>query len=192
MQRNLQLKENIKTDFSVSHSVTTSWSMKDFHFHDVFEIYYTKTQGVKYFVNDTMYETIGRDLFVFNNSDLHKSFVLEDLTYERYLVLFRHEYVLETFSNGTDLLECFLSRSKNFNHHIILSAEQAQALEDMLKKAKYYCDNQVYGSDVYKIISLAEILLFVNQTFNSLSDLKNNSQYHCLIKELGLSSSTYG
>lgn len=180
MNKLLSLKENIKTDFTISHSISTLWTMSNFHFHDVFEVYYAMSERIKYFVNDKVFALGKGDLLVFNNTDLHKCMVPPDIAYERYVVLFSLEYIQDLCSEETDLLECFLNRNPNFCHAIHLSDEQTQALLPLFKKAEFYCNNPVYGSDIYKKITLTEILLLINSFYRSANMLciyENEGEY---------------
>jgi AraC-type DNA-binding domain-containing proteins len=47
MENNQMLKTNIQTDFSVQHNISTNMVMKDYHFHDVFEIYCTLSERIR-------------------------------------------------------------------------------------------------------------------------------------------------
>lgn len=158
-------KEDIRTTYSIGHSITTGWSMNRYHFHDVFEIYFTATSGVRYFINDKVYTTQGRDLFLFTSRDIHKSLVPADLPYDRYVLTFKPEYVQRLFPGGTDLLACFLGRSGHDNCHLVLSDRQVEKLVALFDKAEYYFMNNPYGADIYRQLYLTEILLLVNEYF---------------------------
>jgi AraC-like DNA-binding protein len=141
--------------------------MKDFHFHDCCEIYYALSDNIKYFVGDCVYDIHKGDVFVFNNMELHKTLVPENALYERYIVLFNPSYISSFSTDCTDLLECFLNRNSSFSHVVGLSIEQQATLLSLLKKGEYYCNNPVYGQEVYKKIALCEILLFVNNLYRT-------------------------
>lgn len=161
------LKEHIDTDFFIRHNISTSWNMSQFHFHDVFEIYYAMSDGVKYFVDDKVYEVKKGDLFVFNNMDLHKTIAPADTIYERYIITFRHEFIENLSTPQTDLLECFLNREPDFVHRIHLNFEQSSNLLEMFKKAEKYTAPDVYGADIYKKLVLTEILIVINSYYHS-------------------------
>lgn len=167
MANNPLLKDNITDEFSVSFNQSRAWEMRDFHFHDVFEIYLAMTEGVRYFVNDRAFTLQKGDLLVFNNMDLHKTMVGKDVLYERYIVLFNPDYIRDLSTPDTDLLECFLNRGPGFVHVIHLSEQQAEALLKLCEKAAYYLSNPVYGSEIYKKLVLAELLLLVNSFYRS-------------------------
>ncbi len=153
-------------DFEVKHIKTRGSQMMDIHFHDIFEIYIALTDNIKYFVGNRLYIVNRGDIFVFNNLDLHRSIVPPDVEYERMMVLFKHEYIQGMSSPETDLLECFLKRGPDFCHHNTLSNSEMLSFSALMKKASYYLGNNVYGSDIYRKTTLAEILLLVNSVYS--------------------------
>jgi AraC-type DNA-binding domain-containing proteins len=175
MENNKMLKTNIQTDFLVQHNISTNFVMRDFHFHDVFEIYCTLSNGVRYFVKDRIFNLGKGDIIIFNNMDLHKSLVSLDVEYERYIVLFRPEYIQDMSTAHTNLLEYFLNRSPDFPYVLHLNELQLKSFLLLLDKAQCYCDSPVYGVEIYKRIILVEILLFVNQLYREADPLPNPS-----------------
>ena len=171
MKNDMLLKENIETVFTVQHNISTHWTMHDYHFHDVFEIYLTLTDGVRYFVNDRAFNLQKGNVLVFNNMDLHKTLVSADRTYERCIVLFKPEYIQDLSTVHTDLLECFLNRGADFPYVLQLDESQLETLMHLLKKAQDHCDNPGYGSEIYKKIILCEILLFINKLYRNAAPL---------------------
>ena len=128
MQKNNMLKERIEHDIFISHGISTAWVMYNFHFHDAFEIYLAMTDNIKYFVGDRIYSVNKGDLFIFNNMDLHKTLAPSDMPYERYVLTFKSEYIMDLNTGKTDLLECFLNRNPGFSHMIHLSEKQYEII----------------------------------------------------------------
>lgn len=162
------LKENINKDFETWHRVDTTWVMKDFHFHDAFEIYFAMSDGVQYFIEDSVYTTCRGDLFVFSNMDLHKTVVPAGSVYERYITTFMPGYIEAMSSERTDLLECFLDRPANFSYQLHLTDEQQMELTALFEKAILYSrESDTYGSDIYKKLVLTQMLLLVNTFYRN-------------------------
>lgn len=161
------IKEVFSTDFSVSHQISSNWTMKDFHFHDSYEIYYAMSDNVKYFVEDRVYEVKKGMLFVFNSSEIHRTLVPDNIDYERYILLLKPEYIQDIPSIDSDLLEVFFNRTSDFYHGIMLSVEQQEKIVSLFERARYYIDNSVYGAETYKKLVLAEILLFINEIYRT-------------------------
>lgn len=173
MGQNILLKENISTDFQVWHSKDTTWIMKDYHFHDAFEIYLSLSDGVQYFIQDSVYPVQKADLFVFNNMDLHKTVAPSEANYERYVATFMPAYIETMSSEKTDLLECFLDRPDHFCYRVHLTEEQYFSLIALFEKVIYYSShNQEYGAEIYKKLLLTKILLQVNSYYRNGSNEK--------------------
>ncbi len=161
------VKDNIRSDFFISHNISTQWLMREYHFHDVFEIYYALSEGLKYFVNDKVYEVNPGDLFIFNNMDLHKTVVPSNVPYDRFILVFHPDYIRDLSSDVTDLLEFFMCRPLDFSHKIHLEQEKQQQLLSLFDKAIGYQQTSEYGADIYRKIILAEVLLLINQQYRA-------------------------
>lgn len=159
---NPYFKDKIREDFSANFLCTKGWGMQDYHFHDGFEINFPLTEDHKWFAGDRLYTVKKGDLFLFNTMDLHKALIPPDVQYERYILSFKPEYIDFLSTEETNLLDCFTRRDSEFSHCIHLNCEDTEKLLSLLNKAVYYCNNDIYGSDIYKKTTLAEILLFIN------------------------------
>ncbi len=182
MERLLSYKASIPKNFNIEHNTSRGYTMENYHFHDVFEIYYalSTSNDITYFVEDTIYPIKKGDVFIFNNMDLHKTVVPRNVVYDRYIITFTPEYVQGISTPSTDLLECFMNRGCNFSHRIYSEEIVNYNLLPLINKLEYYHKNDSYGSDVYKKITLAEILLIINKACNNnknihqpLNDIKN-------------------
>ncbi len=155
------------SDLTLSHKIDDTYTMNSLHFHDVFEIYFARTDGLEYFVNNRIYTVQQNDLFVFNHLDLHKIGLPQGVRYDRYIITFNRSYIDNYSTKTTDLLKCFTDRDPNFNHKVHLSDEEAENYLKLFEKADEYKSHAVYGEDVHQKFCLAEILIFVNRLFYS-------------------------
>lgn len=156
------LKEN---GFLINRNANVGWNMKKYHFHDFYEINYSLSDNVNFFVGDRIYPVRKGTLFVFNTMDLHRSVSADGAVYERYVVYFNPEFVQDLCTPQTNLLDCFVNRRPGFSHCVRLTAEQSGELLALFDKAERCCSTGLFGRDVYKKIILAEILLYVNTLF---------------------------
>jgi AraC-like DNA-binding protein len=168
MKTDKDFKKIFDTDFSLSHHIDDSYSMDTFHFHNVFEIYFACTGGLKYFVENRIYPVEKNDLFVFNHFDLHRIGIAPGIRYERSIIIFNPDYISSLSTDSTDLLECFLNRKPNFSHRLHLTNEQADAYSALFQKAQQLFHTDEYGADIRKKIALAEILLFINLLYREI------------------------
>lgn len=180
MKHNPAYWRNFTKEFSIRCSESSDYIPLDFHFHDVFEIYFAMTDGVTFFVDDKIYPVKKGDLFIFNDRDLHKAFVPPGTSYMRYTLTFKPEYILNYCTQDTDLLDCFINREQDFSHRLSLDQKQSDMLVAMFDKAKYYRTVETYGADVHRKMALAEILLYTNTLYQSNRQLpshKNVQEY---------------
>lgn len=149
------LREFINTDFTTEYKVDTEWSTADFHSHDVFEVYYSMSDGIKFFIGDKVYPVEKGDIFIFNHLDLHKCMVPANTTYKRYIMIFRPEFIQDLSTPSTDLLDCFLNRGSDFCHRIHPAEQQSQAILQLLRKAESCSGSLTAGNTESRRGSLA-------------------------------------
>ncbi len=152
--------------FRIVHNISSGSTMGNFHAHDYFEICYLLSDGVRVLVEDKVFSVGKGDLFVFNTADLHKIVVPLDVSYDRYVLLFKPDYLSGFSTPRTDLFECFHKRTPDFSYQIRLLPQQSEKLITLFEKAKFYYDYPCRGGDVYLKIVLAEILLFINELYS--------------------------
>lgn len=169
MKNGLYYKENHPADFSISHKIGEAHK-RYLHYHNRFEIFLNLTDGTLFYLDDKVYSLKKNDLVLLNNLDIHRTSSKSNMEYERYVILFKPEFVSQFSIPGVDLLEYFTDPGLNFNRCIHLSEEQTAILLDLIKKARYYLKNKVYGAEIYKRITLVEILLAINSFYRSAED----------------------
>lgn len=160
-------KEIISTDLCVSHTITVGTGSPVFHFHDVYEILFCRSEGVTFLVNDSIYTPPANSVIVYNNTDVHCSLVKENLVYERNIITF-NPFVYGAYSTrDTDLLSCFLSRPPDFEHCVPLDDLEAKQMVRLIDELIYYKSVSQYGTDVLVNSAFLKLLVFVNGLFLS-------------------------
>jgi len=152
-------------DFIINHNKNINWKMEKYHFHDFYEINYSLTDDVNFFVGDRIYPAQKGTLFVFNNMDLHRSVSSPGTFYERYVIYFNPDFIRDLCTEQTNLLDCFDNRRPGFSHCINLLPDQSAQFLYMLKRAQDITLNNTFGRDVYRRIIFAELLLYINSLF---------------------------
>lgn len=163
------MNESFRTDFSITHVIGTPPDAGNFHFHDLYEMFFSMSDNIKCFINDRVYNIAAGDLILFSPHDFHKFVIDEDYVYERYILLFDASSIIDLSTEKTDLLKCFRSKENDGPGVMRFCGSEYSAFTTLLQKAEKYCTSDIFGADVYKKISLAEILLFINQFQWSLS-----------------------
>lgn len=160
-----------KIDFSANHLISTNLHMPNFHFHDLYEVYFSLTSDIKCFINNRFYPVEKGDIFLFSSADFHRFVVPENTYYERYFLLFSGEYIKPLCTNDTNLLQCFENRGTDFSHRIHLNEVECLKFVELLETSKHYSESKAYGSDISKKISLAQILIFISSFYKRDSTL---------------------
>lgn len=166
------LKMIMNCDFIINHNISNDWTMPTYHIHDSYEILFSLTDTTKFFVEDTVYDMRKGDLFIMNNMELHRTVAPSNVYYERYIIMFDPAYIKSYSTESTDLLKPFINRGIDFSHRIHLSEDQCHGIASLFRKILHYHNNAVYGSDVYKKITFAELLLFINSLYDNASAVK--------------------
>ena len=163
MRSSLQPERPAHENFDISYLVRTAWEMKEFHWHDAFEIFLALTDGVDCFVENRVYKVRRGDLFVFNPMVLHRTVLPEGLTYERYVISFGAEYIDEFSETCGALLKPF--NPEIFISPVHLSESELAELVGLIKKSEAsFCSDHPFH-DIRKRLTLIEILLFIHSSF---------------------------
>lgn len=178
-----QYKEMFSENFSVQHKVTTTSIQGTYHIHDDFELVLLCSDGMACNIGDASHTLSANTLLIFNHMDLHYNHLTHPGTpNERYVVVFKPEYIDGFSSAQTDLLECFYFRP--FKNPCILPLSENEALQcrEILEKIIQATDipDTIFGSDLYLKFLLGEFLLKVNQKYRTYHNIsfKNASDYH--------------
>lgn len=164
------IKENWIIDFTISHNISNSWYMQNYHFHDAFEILLALSDDTEIFIEDNMYSIKKGDLFIMNNMELHKTAMPNDISfYDRYVIMFNPKYIVNFSDEGVDLLDCFLNKGNHPCNKLHLSEDQLQELLSLLKKIEYYNNNSVFGSELLKKTAFIETLILINSFYDNIT-----------------------
>lgn len=141
-------KYSIKQNFDInSRRRERPWSMKAFHYHDSYELYYLAGGSRKILVQDRIYELEPGDAVLFKPNVFHRS--MNSGAHVRYNIEFTSEFMRSYFTEKAsgELLSCFETE------YIRLNKEECAELERLFRAA-----HSEYGSNGLFYISFAGIL----------------------------------
>ncbi|QUI23060.1 helix-turn-helix transcriptional regulator [Vallitalea pronyensis] len=156
-------KTLFSTDFQVFHQRSDHYTM-DFHFHDLFEIYFNVSGGDRYLIENKVYKNNPGDLFVLNNYEVHKVMAKKDTTYERVIIIFKPEYIDHFSIEDNNLLQCFLRRKRGHFNKIHLSKEQQRVFLNHVTHLTTI-QKEKFGSNLLKKTYFIQLLIYINQWF---------------------------
>lgn len=180
--------DNLIAECYTSHKIDVFNNVSNPHSHDSFEIFYSNTPNLKFFINDKFYQVEKGDLLVFNNHDIHKILAPIDTVCDRFIVVFNPEFAEMFSSEQTRLLQCFYLRDSDFYPIRHLNVEQEKEFMTFFNKLTMrMCAGKgagyIYGNDLLRTMSLVELLIFVNSLFLK-TDLKSKTLFRPELKKI--------
>ncbi len=143
-------------------TTSETYEMKAMHIHDVYEIYMAQSDGVKFLVNDRLYDLERGDVMLFSNKDLHKVSVPDTAPYKRYVITFAPELLFE--NARPTLLACFEDVCGSRSHRVRLTPKE-QAVLISLMQALQDEQYQTELSELGQQLALCRILVFLNRVY---------------------------
>ncbi len=129
------------------------------HIHNDYEIYMSMCNNNKFCVGHKIYDVNRNDVFLFNNTDVHKINVSDPANYSRYVVMFSPSIFSEAESELSDLLRCF--DEPNRSHKLSLSDGQAEDFLFILRKMTE-CEGEGVSHSFLKLrLYLSQLLLLI-------------------------------
>lgn len=138
-----------------------------FHRHNGYEIYYFMSGNVNLYIEQQCYNLRPGDLVIISPDQLHRVVYLEYQVYERTIINIKHSLIEKLSSSKTDLLKCFDFKSTDDFKHIHLNREQREEYMAMIQKCNDFRYKGGYGNDIKANYELSNILIFINNLFES-------------------------
>lgn len=133
------------------------------HIHNNYEIYLSLSDHNTFFVGQKVYEVNRYDLFLFNNTDVHKINPFSPEDYERYVVMFPPKLFTESDAETASLLDCFEAKTPVRHHKISLPADKREEFIGILQKMME-CKTQKSNHSFFKLrLYLMQLLLLIDE-----------------------------
>lgn len=163
-----------------------TFSMRECHYHDVYEIYYLLDGRRNYFIQNRTYPVVKGDIVLINVQDIHKTMNSHHAYHERILIYFQKDFISSVTQQdeNINLLNCFLSDQKVIH----LKVSEQAFVQSILLKMVDEDKKKPRGYMTYQKILLAELLLFVNRHMEQYRQegIVYNSQLHKKMSEIAL------
>lgn len=116
------------------HKTNNQGEKFNMHIHNNFEIYLSMCDNNKFCVGHKIYDVNRYDLFLFNNTDVHKISMESAERYDRYVVMFSPQLFPKSDENTHALLECFDANIPGHSHKISLPPDMRGEFISILDK----------------------------------------------------------
>lgn len=131
------------------------------HVHNNYEIYLSLSDGNKFFVGHKIYDVNKYDVFLFNNTDVHKINTSASDSYERYVVMFSPS-LFSSDADTSELLGCFSPKQSGRSHKVSLPPDKIEEFLDILQKM-IGCENNGDSHMLLRLrLFLSQLLLLIN------------------------------
>ena len=140
--------------------VNAPMTMKNYHYHDNFEIYYLYSGERSYFIKDKTYHIKKGNIVLINEYDIHCTRNIGELGHERIVINFNKKFLGDFFEKiATNLYECF---EKNI-HVIKLDLQEQIYIESLLNTMYNEYTSKKENYITYLKIALIQLLLYINR-----------------------------
>lgn len=157
----------IPNGFEVEHKITTTHYQRRPHYHDGCEINFCLHDNTDVYVDDKHYHVNSGTVMVFNSQEMHRVFVERGVSYERYYLLFKPEFIEFALSEYPDLLMIFYRRPRHFVNVLslrLVDQSRLSKLFDELIEIYSEPDSSLHGIKVRQ--KFIELLVFLNEQFS--------------------------
>ena len=151
------VQENLEEEFLYQHLIDEKNFSMEFHCHDHIEIYLSISGGEHFIIDDKIYDMEPRDMFVTNQLEVHRVMAREKTKYERYVLSFKHAFLLPYCTGQTDLLHYIYRRPKDFSNKIHLTKEQFDEFLELAGRYEHLAGGE-YANDVLRKLVFVELL----------------------------------
>jgi AraC-like DNA-binding protein/quercetin dioxygenase-like cupin family protein len=170
-----EIYKNISKAIDYGHTSSKEPESFEFHIHDRYEIYFFISGNVNYFIEKEVYHLKYGDLLLMNSNEIHKPYFKSNSVYERIVIHFDPAVAKIFSSDQMDLLHCFTGRPKGEQNRISLNAAQVSEVLKLFKRIENAGRNLHSGSEIIKLTSFIELLVFINRVFMDKQHVVENS-----------------
>jgi len=173
----LTLRDYCECQIEANRSISNGYTTKGIHLHDFYQIYMSMTDGLRFLVNDRMYEINRGDILLLSDFDLHETSVSSETVYDRFVINFSPYVLLTEKSEFASLLDCFSNKNTKHNHKLTLNEEEQEEFIS-LANALISEKKQSLYSTIGQRIELMKLLLFINRVRSSVPQASVTSHYN--------------
>ena len=170
-------------------------TMRNFHYHEHYEIYYLISGKCKYLINSNVYNIDEGDIVLIAKRDLHMATRQPDVSCERIVINFDDSFISEFDEDFKTILDCFkvnhikfpMKLKKNINSlfaKILREYNSKEFYSEALCK-NYICELLV---TIYRYIYSEQVIPFDNDTSGSIDKairyIYNNYQKDLSLTEI--------
>lgn len=164
--------------FTIAHLYNDEKPM-NMHIHDCYEIYFSKSGGKQFLIDNRFYSIQAGDIFFINQYESHHLTQVDKEVHERIVLSIHPDYLKELSTPTTNLNLCFSPFNDIRHHKLSLSSEEQ-------KRFLYYIHNishsTGYGEELLVQAAFVELMVFLirifkKQSSREITDVPNTSHH---------------
>lgn len=159
----------IQQDFLYLHRTTTYNLGSFYHRHEAYELYLFLRGNVNFYIENSCYHLAPGDLLVIHPEEMHRSFSLDELEYERITINLQKSLLQRLSSPATHLSECFDYRPKGKGNILHLKEAELEQFLQWTGELEEALASDAYGADIKAHCCLAQLLILTNTVFQNAS-----------------------
>lgn len=162
------VQELYSENLLVQHNICDAdyYDMKNLHFHDGYEIWFTVTDGCGFFLENSSFTLDRGGLVLVSSSELHRTAAPSEGIYERYIISFVPDYIAEFDSEETGLFSLFTDHPQGNVASMQLNEEQISEFLEQVHILERYARGERYGREMLKKLALTQLVILCNGYFS--------------------------
>ncbi len=165
----------LNKDFKFFHLKDKKNMEFEFHFHDFNKIVIFISGNVTYLIEGRAYKLKPWDILLVSSSDVHKSMIGGNGTYERMIIWVNSNFLQKHNSPGYNLLSCFEIASREKCNLLRLNPELLRQAKYIFSQLKEECANEGYGSQVLKNSLFLQFIVYLNRIYLKPESIKHKA-----------------
>lgn len=164
------------SEISVAHKIGNSQESTPLHVHNQYEIFISRSNNYRFFVGNEIYDVGKNDVFMFNNTDVHKISAAESAdVYERFVVMFSPRVFDDASPEIKRILQYFDSRNTARRIKTTLTDEQVEDLV-LIARKMIDCNEDVRNKNLKLWLYLIQLLLVIIEVPNNQFGIQSETE----------------
>lgn len=181
------VQELYNENLLVQHNIceATVYDMRNLHFHDGFEIWFTVTDDCRFYLENSSFHLDRGGLVLVNSSELHRTVAPLEGIYDRYIISFVPDYIAEFDHTEDGLFHMFTNHPAGNAAHVQLSERQTAEFLEQVHILERYTRDERYGKELLKKLALTQLVVLCSGYFKEGQKQENEQSSERLKPILG-------
>ena len=154
-----------RNTFEIFHYKDGSMQEVTLHHHDFYEVYFFLSGNVSYNIESFSYRLSPGDILLISPHELHQPIVSpEKQHYERFVLWLNPGFLQQFGTPEENMTRCFDTRNPEHRNLIRPDGATRELINYLIRQLIQEQDSEDFGTDIYCLSLLAQLLILVNRT----------------------------